>query len=115
MCVVPRKVTPLVSERSVWDAIWRYWEQPVGDRPPTADETPNAFELSILDGTLTADQRRTYNLILQSGVMVEDDEPVSEPKKPDPILALAEAGKTAEEIAKELGMPLPVVRRVMEG
>ena len=113
MCVVPRKVTPLVSERSVWDAIWRYWENPVGDRPPTADETPNAFELSILDGTLTPDQRRTYNLILQSGVMVEDDEPMNEPEKPT-VESLAEAGKTAEEIAKELGMPLVVVKRVME-
>ena len=113
-CVVPRKVTPLAGERSVWDAIWRYWENPVGDRPPAPEETPNAFELSILDGTLTKDQRRTYNLILKSGVMVDDDEPASEPKGPT-IESLAEAGNTAEEIAKELGKPLPVVKRVMEG
>ena len=91
----------------------------MGDRPPTPEETPNAFELSILDGTLTEDQRRTYQMILRSGVLVEDDESNvldnSNGNKHDLILELAEVGKDAKEIAKELGKPLPVVRRVLEG
>jgi len=115
VCVVPRKITPLDSERSVWDAIWRYWENPVGDRPPTPEETPNEFELSILDGILTPDQRRTYQMILKSGVLVEDDEEPVKGKPENSILSLAEQGKSAEEIAKQLGKPLPVVKRVLEG
>lgn len=49
--VLPRKLNP-----GTWANIQKYWNEPIGDRPPTKDETPNAFELSILDATLTKDQ-----------------------------------------------------------
>ena len=32
-------------------------DNPIGDTPPEPSEIPNEFELSILDGTLTEDQK----------------------------------------------------------
>lgn len=72
--VTPRKITPRFDDDSIWDAIWRYWDNPMGDRPPLPEETPNAYELSILDGTLTEDQKRMMYLMLESGVVDTDDE-----------------------------------------
>jgi len=59
--VLPRKITPCT-----WDRIIEYMAEPIGDRPPRPDETPNEFELSILDGTLTADMRDALKLALLS-------------------------------------------------
>lgn len=50
--VLPRKVNPCT-----WKRILEYWEDPIGDREPSVSEMPNEFELSILDGVLTADQK----------------------------------------------------------
>jgi hypothetical protein len=50
--ILPRRVKPLT-----WKRIVDYKLEPIGTRPPTQDETPNDFELSILDGQLTKDQK----------------------------------------------------------
>lgn len=63
--VLPRKITPLPNETSVWQAISRYWENPVGNREPTQDEIPSPFELSILDGILTNDQKEIWQAELR--------------------------------------------------
>lgn len=53
--VLPRKINPCT-----WNRIVEYWNQPIGDRAPLASEVPNEYELSILDGTLTADQKLIF-------------------------------------------------------
>lgn len=63
--VLPRKITPLPSETSVWQAINRYWDNPVGNREPTQDEIPSPFELSILDGVLTDSQKEIWQAELR--------------------------------------------------
>jgi len=50
--VLPRKINPCT-----WNKLLDYWQNPVGDRLPKPEETPNEFELSILDGVLTEDQK----------------------------------------------------------
>ena len=55
---------PNENENSLWDVIRRYWDFPFGDRIPTPEEMPNEYELSILDGTLTADQKVALQLTL---------------------------------------------------
>lgn len=50
--VLPRKITPCT-----WEKILEYWENPIGNRAPLQDEMLNDFELSILDGVLTNDQK----------------------------------------------------------
>jgi len=117
LSVVPRKIVPADGDMSLWDTIGRYWDDPVGNRPPTPEETPNEYELSILDGTLTADQRRTLNLMLRAG-MVDSDEVELEPapkerSTQEKVQELA-GSTTPEEIAKELGVPLPVVKAMLK-
>lgn len=55
--VLPRRMAPCT-----WRAIRDYWDSPIGDRPLTDSERPNAFELSILDGVLTEDQKDALKL-----------------------------------------------------
>jgi hypothetical protein len=55
--VVHRKVVELT-----WDKLIYYWNNPVGDTPPGEDEQLNDFELSILDGILTSDQKDVLRL-----------------------------------------------------
>lgn len=50
--VVHRKITELT-----WEKLLYYWKNPVGDNAPGPDEQLNEFELSILDGILTKDQK----------------------------------------------------------
>jgi len=64
--VLPRRLNPCT-----WAKIREYWDNPIGDRAPTKDETPNAFELSILDATLTKDQQDMFKI---SAARASDDE-----------------------------------------
>jgi hypothetical protein len=100
-CILPRKIVPRADERSLWDSIGRYFAEPVGLRPPTPDETPDAYELAILEGTLTADQRRTFELMLQAGVGGEPESALA--SGPDEATLAADAREaigTPAEIAK---------------
>jgi hypothetical protein len=64
--VLPRRIKPLENEQSIWEAISRYWQEPVGGRELTPDEKPTPFELSILDGTLTEDQKEVWRAELRA-------------------------------------------------
>jgi hypothetical protein len=55
--VLPRKLNPCT-----WEHILHYWENPIGNREPAPDEMPDSYELSILDDTLTADQKRILEI-----------------------------------------------------
>ncbi len=55
--VLPRKIKPCTWQKIKW-----YMDNPIGNRQPTEEEMPNAFELSILDGTLTPDQKDSLRL-----------------------------------------------------
>jgi len=125
--ILPRKITPHDDEHSVWDSIWRYWANPVGDRVPLPEETPDEFELSILDSTLTRDQRRTFNLMVEKGLVEKeevDNTPVPEGLptvtigQPDRTAEIRQAlteGKAPPVIAQELGVALPEVLKVKAG
>lgn len=63
--VLPRKITPHSDEASIWDGIRGYWANPVGNRKPDKDEIPSPFELSILDGILTDDQKEMWQAELK--------------------------------------------------
>lgn len=90
--ILPRKMKPFT-----WAEIRKYWDNPIGDRPLTESEKPDEYELSILDGTLTADQKEI--LRMQEAPMGDDElagypedvvEKVKELKasgKPNPVIA----------------------------
>lgn len=71
--VLPRKLNPCT-----WDKLLDYWSNPLDERAPNADEQPNDFELSILDGALTADQKDALHI----NRMEVDKPQVAEPPTP---------------------------------
>lgn len=65
--VLPTKVVPLPEETSLWQALDRYWQNPVGNRALTEDEIPTAAELAIINNTLTEEQQTLFRLMLEHG------------------------------------------------
>ena len=55
--VTHRKMIPFT-----WDRLLYYWENPVGNTLPSPEEQLNEFEMSILDGILTKDQKDVLHL-----------------------------------------------------
>lgn len=110
--VLPPKLTPQPRERSIWDMVERYWNDPVGDRPLRPEERPDGYELSIIRGTLTPDQQRVFELLLKSGLA--EPEAVAEP---DDLTVQAktmrDVGKSLPEIAAALGMTIPEVATLL--
>jgi hypothetical protein len=70
-CILPQRIAPQGDDQSVWDAIRRYIENPVGNRELEPHEIPNEFERSLIEGTMTEDQKRAWMLMLANGA--EDD------------------------------------------
>lgn len=112
--VLPRKLTPNDSESSLWDTIERYWLEPIGDRPPTADETPDEFELSLIDGTLTGEQKRMFDTMLDQGLVDGGDEPLGDlaSGEREQIEAELKGGSKPVAVASKLGIALPLVLEV---
>lgn len=117
--VLPRKIVPAPSDESLWDTIRSYYENPVGLRELTPNEIPDAYELSILDGTLTADQRHTFELMLRAGVLeVEpnDELTVTKDKVDEQKQALLSQGKVASPavLADILGVTVPEILQLLQ-
>lgn len=125
VCVTPRRITPMPGEQSLWDAIARYLDSPVGDRELTPEEQPTSYELSILDGTLTEDQKLAW----RAGVADYQSELAQEKLTRQHTLTMADilgtidiikakelraAGKSPMDIAKELDCSVPEVLRALK-
>lgn len=91
--VLPRKIAPCT-----WERILEYWENPVGDRTALPDEMPNDFELSILDGALTADQKDILHIN-----RVDAD-------KPQEVVAVRPPSMSLENLMEKYG-----AEKVMDG
>lgn len=72
--VLPWKLVPKDDENSVWDTIDRYRSSPFGNRQSLPDETPNAFEMSILTGVMTKEQREIWQANLKEKHNLEQEE-----------------------------------------
>lgn len=113
IAVLPRRLEPCT-----WKKIREYWNNPIGDRTPTKEETPTDFEMSILEGTLTKDQMQVF----RAGMLnLEEQEPALEISKPNEQKELAQElkaeGKSTLQISKALSdkfgkrvMPADVIR-----
>ena len=105
--VLPTKITPLNTadcfESSLWDSIERYLAEPLGKRKANTDETPNEFENSIVQGTLTADQRLSWQFALKQKLQDEANEKfLLEQTNKEKAITLKSEGKKLNEIAAEL-------------
>jgi len=60
----PINVTHRKVKELTWKKLLHYWENPVGNTPPGPEEMLDEYELSVLDGILTKDQRMALELEL---------------------------------------------------
>lgn len=119
--VLPRRVAPCTWEKIDW-----YLEHPIGDRELTVDEIPNEDELAILDGVLTDDQKMMLRMAIDDE---SDDEPtevqtstISAPRVASSddtdrqaiVMAMKEEGMSNMEIAKNMGLSIGEVRRMLK-
>lgn len=107
-CVLPRKITPMPGDKSLWDAIERYYANPIDQRAPLETETPDEYELSILDGELTEEQKMIMSMAIISR-NDESDEDIPYADRKAAAMDLRGSGKSVGDIAKELGMKVPDV------
>lgn len=72
--VLPWKLTPTSEDGSVWDIIDRYRTNPFGNRSSMPHEMPDSFEMSILTGVMTKEQRQIWQANLREKHAVEQEE-----------------------------------------
>jgi hypothetical protein len=68
------QVLPLKLSQCNWANVWHYWDEPMGDRRPEEHERPNSFELSLIEGTLTPEDKRLYEASLSLVEKRENEE-----------------------------------------
>lgn len=121
--VLPPRIQPRDNDESLWDTIAYYVKNPVDKRKLEPHETPNEFEQSLIEGTLTEDQKHMLFLRLQADVAPDEEEIVIEEELldiqqyvhdmreenlDDSQIAslLKEEGKSYREIAKALDIDM---------
>lgn len=72
--VLPWKLTPKNSESSIWDVVDRYRQNPFGNRSALPEETPDAFEMSILTGIMTKEQKVIWQANLKEKEILDKEE-----------------------------------------
>jgi len=58
------QVLPLRVSSCNWENIFDYWENPIGHKDIEDHERPNKFELALIEGTLTPEDKRMYEASL---------------------------------------------------
>lgn len=120
--IVPVNILPRKMNPCTWPEIIRYWNNPVGDRPLSDDEKLNEFELSILDGTLTADQKNILRL-----ATLEAEKEQAELKMESAFASMAavepskveltddEKAMSIPALAKERSISILAAKKLLEG
>lgn len=108
--VLPRRIVPNEDDEGLWDVITRYWDEPMDLRKPLPHEYPNDFELSILDGTLTDDQK----IIFKTGKVKEEDMLDFSDEREDKVRELRGEGMSVPKIARQLEISRERVMRALE-
>ena len=107
--ILPRKMKPCT-----WERIVNFWNNPIGNRPLTEDEKPDEFELSILDGTLTRDQKNILRLAVLEAEQEAQQPELVEPSNDDKLAqakTMLEGGQSAKDVAGELGLKISDLAR----
>ena len=109
--IIPVSVLPRKLDPCTWDVINHYIDNPLEERIAS---TPNEFEMGILDGILTEDQRMMLRAALDREQEAEFETAQQEKEtQRETILQLKEDGMSIKDIAKRMGMTVPMVRGLM--
>jgi len=104
--VLPMKITPQDGEFSLWDSIERYYNEPFGLRDTALPhEVPDDFEMSLITGTLSPDQKLSWLHALQSA---KEDAEEEELLKGEAIVDAWNSGEfeKKKDLADHLGIPV---------
>jgi hypothetical protein len=98
------QVLPLRLEQCNWKNILAYWNSPIADREPVEGERPDSFELSLIEGTLTPEDKRLYEASLS---LVEKQ---AEQENAESLLVKQEQAAAIKKYATEHlnGLPSPI-------
>lgn len=109
--VLPRRV-----ENLDWNKIREFWSNPIGNAVPTKEQTPNQFEMSLLDSSvLTNDQRLVMQLALKGvGDNEEDDDAEGAVLLKADMQGMHADGKTFVEIAQAYNISVKDVIEVLK-
>ncbi|NMB65625.1 MAG: AAA family ATPase [Spirochaetes bacterium] len=111
--VLPRKLVPCT-----WDKIREYWNNPIGNRKPLPEELLDEYEMSVLDGILTEDQKLVLKLNLDGGNLDEEDKIPDENKFADDVVEkvrkMKEDGKSIPVISRETKLNIPDIIKILE-
>lgn len=102
---LPRKLVPSPEDESLWDTIQRYLDNPFGNRAAEAHELPTEFEVSILDSTLTKDQKQTFTELLRAGAALKEEEG-------EIAASFQDIGARVKEMLAEK-KPIPVIAKAL--
>lgn len=92
-----------------WKSIKAYYDNPIGNRETDELERPNEFELSLIEGSLTVEEKRLYEV---SARLVEQQ---NENEEMETIAAMNEQAKAIQARVKELNdSPLPIVFKTIK-
>jgi hypothetical protein len=97
VALLPRRIDPCTWEKINW-----YYDNPIGNSKPDKSETPDDYEISVLDGILTEDQKIAMRIAAKEES--SDDEASFDVKS---IVEMKKKqGMSLPAIATELGMKL---------
>lgn len=103
--ILPDRFDCQEQDKSIWDAIDRYRKEPVGNRQPREEERPNEYELSIIQNTLTREQKEIWKFNLE------------EKRRQDAVemsLVSQEEVAISDFIHSLNGSPLPIIKSKLE-
>ena len=87
-----------------WKTIRQYYDNPIGSRQPEAHELADAFELSLISGSLTAEEKRLYEASIKFVESQNRDEEIEQ------LANMKEHDKALKTRVQELnGKPLPLI------
>lgn len=110
LTVTPHRLTCRGDEQSLWDVLRRYYADPIGNRPPEPDETVTAEEAEAAMGAWGK-----YDLEIIKALAADANSPIPEidPMAPR-IVAAFLGGKTINEVSADMGIPIPVVIKMLQ-
>ncbi len=95
--VLPRKIVPCT-----WEKVLQYWENPIGANE-SPEERPNEFELSILEGVLTEDQKDILHVNRMTLDMEKREEEVQRRQMIEQVKAQQNATSRLNDLLAEFG------------
>lgn len=107
-------ILPTKVPHFTWDKIREYYENPVGNRPPTPEEILTEHELALLDSSIiTDDQRLVMRFAIEAAKESEEEEGEGEERMKAQMQVMKSDGKSLPEIAEAFDTDVKSVVKIL--